>query len=104
MAARRSVDVWRAVSSLHRRIHQVPQHRADGFALAGALHHEHGEQIFRWIDPEERPGHAAPEELADRAHEMRNARLGAHGEAEAETMAGGHQRALDLHLGAEMIG
>ena len=64
----------------------------DIFALTGALHHEHREQVFRGIDEEERTGHPAPEELTDGARERRHARIGAHGEAESKTVTGGHQR------------
>src|ERR1700712_1187103 len=54
----------RQQGSLHRRVHQIPQHGADVLALARALHHEHREQVLLRIDPEERSGHAAPEEVA----------------------------------------
>src|SRR6202040_2755299 len=91
-------------ASLHRRVHQAPQLIADIAALAGALHHEYGEHLFNRIDPEERAGHSAPEELTDRARERRDTGLGADREAETKTMAGRHQRRIDLDRGAEMIG
>src|SRR5205807_9250327 len=90
--------------SLHRRIHQVAHQRAGVLALAGALHHEDRKEVFLRVDPEERAGHAAPEELAGRAWEWRDAGLGAHRKAEAEAMAGRHQLALDLHVRSEVIG
>ena len=56
---------------------EIAQQVADLGALAGALHHEHGEQVFGRVDEEERAGHAAPEELADRSRERRDAGGGA---------------------------
>src|SRR5262249_24738692 len=85
------------------RVHQIPQQVADIFALAGALHHEHGEQVLGRIDEEERAGHAAPEKLPERAREGRNAAVGADREAETKTMTRRHQRRTDLHAGAEMV-
>src|SRR5438552_1440026 len=67
--------------SLHRGIHEIPHQRPRVVALARALAHEHDEHILLRIDPEERPGNAAPEILADAAGEGRNARLRTHGEA-----------------------
>src|SRR6188768_1426087 len=90
-------------TSLHRGVDQTPQQVADIFALAGALHHEHREQVFRRIDEEERAGHAAPEELAERARERRDPAMGADGEAEAKTVTWRHQRRVDLYARAEMI-
>src|SRR5207253_1917860 len=89
--------------SFHRRIHQAAHQRAEIFALAGALHHEHREHVFRWIDPEERSGHPAPEELTERSRERRHALMGADGEAEPEAVTGRHQGRIDLDLGAEMV-
>src|SRR3982074_1904328 len=73
-------------------------------ALAGALRHEDGEQLFFRIDPEERAAAAAPEELADRARERRHAVMGADRKAKAKTMAGRQQRAVDLHAWVEVVG
>src|SRR6266404_999862 len=58
----------------------------------------------RRIDPEERSGHPAPEELTERSRERRHALMGADGEAEAEAVTGRHQGRIDLDVGAEMIG
>src|SRR4029077_14492234 len=63
----------------------------------------HGEQVLLRIDPEERPAHAAPEELADRAHEGSSSLLRAHAKTEAEAVAGLRQRALYLDAGVEMV-
>src|SRR5712672_2730821 len=82
--------------SLHRRVDQVPQHRAEILALPGALHHEHAEQLFGGIDEEERSGHSAPEELTARSRERRHAFVGANGEAEPKAVTGRHQRRVDL--------
>jgi len=72
MAARRSVDGFLT----HRPISQV-RARADGFALArGNLHHEHGEQVLRRIDPEERPAMTLQKDWPTEPMKMRNARLG----------------------------
>src|SRR6266436_9558158 len=79
------IHVARGVS-LHRGVDQVSQHRADIFALAWALHHEHREHVFGGIDPEERSGHPAPEELTGRSRERRHALMVADGEAEAEAV------------------
>src|ERR1700733_6506784 len=89
--------------SLHRRVHEVAQQRAEIFALTGALRHQHRKQLLLRIDPEERSGHSAPEELAERTRERCDALLGAYGEAEAEAMAGRHQRTLNFHIRTEMI-
>src|SRR5215475_12151407 len=106
MAARRLVDVLSSLRTqgvrpddsklVDRRVNKSARERAEIFALAGSLRHEHREQVLRRIDPEEGAGPAAPEKLADRARERRHAGLRAHGETEAEAVAGGHQRALDL--------
>src|SRR6185437_16800045 len=93
-----------ASRSLHRRVHAIAQEVAEILALAGSLHHEDRHQILLRVDPEEGAGHPAPEELSDRARERRNAGLRADREAKTEPMAGRHQRALDLHVGAQMIG
>src|SRR5215472_9263547 len=93
-----------AFGSLHRRVHPAAQEVADILALARPLHHEYREQVLLRIDPEEGAGHAAPEKLADRARERRDARVRAHGEAEAEPVPGREQRTLDLHGGIEVIG
>src|SRR4030081_760754 len=90
--------------SLHRRVHQSAQQGAEGFALAGALRHKHGEQLFLWIDPEERSGDPAPEELADRAREWRHALLGSDRKTQTEAVAGRQERRFNLHLGAEVVG
>ena len=45
--------------------------------LSRALHHKDREQILLRVDPEEGAGHAAPEELALRAQERRDAGLAA---------------------------
>ena len=73
--------------SLHRRVHQSAQQGAEVFALTGALRHEHGEQLFLWIDPEERSGDPAPEALADRTREWRHARLGSDRKTQTEAVA-----------------
>src|SRR6476659_3768918 len=70
----------------HRRRDQVSQHDANILPLAGTLHHEHREQVLLRVDPEERSGHPAPEELAGRTGEGCEARMGADGEAETETV------------------
>src|SRR5262252_8533475 len=67
-----------AFGSLHRRVHPAAQEVADILALARPLHHEYREQVLLRIDPEEGAGHAAPEKLADRARERRDARVRAH--------------------------
>src|SRR6476469_5701641 len=72
--------------SLHRRVHQGAQQRAEIFALAGALGHEHGKQVFPRIDPEERSADPAPEVLADRARERRHALMGAHRKAKPKAV------------------
>src|SRR5439155_11244201 len=90
--------------SLHRSSDQVAQHDADILALARALHHEHREQILLRVDPEERSGHPAPEELAERTRERRHAVMGADREAETKSVAGRHQGRVDLDAWAEMIG
>src|SRR5258705_11007872 len=72
--------------SLHRRVHQAAQLRAEIFALAGPLRHEHGKQLFLRIDPEEGPAHPAPEELTDRARERRHAFHRSHREAKAKAV------------------
>src|ERR1700760_2319118 len=95
--------VWRA-AFLHRRVHEIPYQRPRVLPLSRSLHHEHGEQILLRVDPEERAGHAAPEELAGRAQERRDSGLAAHREAQAETVSGGHEVAVDLHLRRQMIG
>ena len=69
---------------IHRRVNQIPQQVADVFALAGSLHHEHGEQVLGGIDEEERAGHAAPEELPSRAEERSHAGVGPDGKSQAE--------------------
>src|SRR3984957_15232445 len=100
----RGQEVISSALSLHRRIDQPPQQRADVFALAGALHHEHDEHVFHRIDKEERAGHSAPVELTDRAGERRHALIGADRKAEAEAVTGRHQGRVDLDPGAEMVG
>src|SRR5229473_5561417 len=90
-------------ASLHRRINQAAQQRAEIFALAGALRHEHGKQLFFRIDPEEGSGHPAPEELTDRARERRHALIGPHCEAKTKAVTRRHQMGLELDLGAEMV-
>ena len=77
---------------------------AEIFALAGSLRHEDGKQIFLRINPEEGPGHAAPEELTDRACERCHALLGAHRKAEAKAVAGRHEMAIQLHVRSEVVG
>src|SRR6266542_3077858 len=69
-------------------VDQIPQQVADIFALAGALHHEHREQVLGGVDEEERAGHAAPEELTERARERRDASVSTDSEAEAKAMTG----------------
>src|SRR3954452_3670822 len=91
-------------ASLHRRVHQAPHLIAQIHALPRSLRHEHREQFFRWVDPEERAGHAAPEELPDRSRKRRHALMRAHGKTEPEAVARGEQRAADLHAGVEMVG
>src|ERR1700739_22978 len=71
----------------HRCVHQAAHQRAEIFALARALRHEHGEQLFLRIDPEERSGDPAPEELADRDRERRHALMGGYAKTEAEAVA-----------------
>src|SRR6185437_8294298 len=90
--------------SLHRRVHQAANQGAEIFALAGPLRHEDGKQTFLRIDPEEGPGHAAPEELTDRACKRCHALLGAHRKAEAKTVAGRHEMAIQLHVRSEVVG
>src|SRR6266852_388936 len=89
--------------SLHRCVNQVSHQRAEIFALARALHHEHREHVFSRIDPEEGSGQSAPEELAERSWKRRHALMGADREAETEAVTGRHQERIDLDLGAEMI-
>src|SRR5260370_21971123 len=94
----------RAVSSLHRRVPQTARQRAEIFALAGALRHEYGKQLFPGGDPEERSRPAAPEELADRAREWRHALTGAHRTAEPTAVPRQrHQMAIERDLGAAMV-
>src|SRR5262245_19321350 len=93
-----------ASRSLHRRVHQIPHQRARVLPLSRSLHHEDREHIFLRVDPEERAGHTTPEELALRAQERRYAGFAAHGKAEAETVAGRNEFALDLYLRRKMIG
>src|SRR5262245_7598310 len=114
MAARRLVDVLSSLRTqgvrrddsklFDRRVNKSARECAEILALAGALRNAHREQDLRRIGAEEGAGPAAPEKLADRARERRHAGLRAHRETEAEAVAGGHQRALDLDVGAEMIG
>src|SRR5436190_415490 len=92
-------------ASLHRRVHQTSHQRAQIFALARTLRHEHGKQLLPGIDPEEGSADPAPEILADRAREWRHALMGAHRKAEPKAMARQrHQMAIELDLGAEMVG
>src|ERR1700675_4442957 len=72
--------------SLHRRVDEVAQERADVFALARTLHHEHREHVFGRIDPEEGSGHPVPEDLTGRARETRHALAGRHGEGQPNTV------------------
>src|SRR6218665_3772784 len=40
---------------IHQRlVHTLAHHRAVGNALGHGLHHQDGEQVFLWVDPEER--------------------------------------------------
>src|ERR1700733_10470894 len=74
------------------------------FALAGALRHEDGKQLFLRIDPEEGSGHPAPEELAGRTRERRHSLDGSHRKAEAEAVTRRHQMGFELHGRIEMVG
>src|ERR1700754_1325789 len=79
-------------SSLDRCVHQIAHHRAGVDALVRALRHEHGKQVLLRVDPEEGAGHAAPEELADRAEEGGDAGLSADAKAETEAVTRREQR------------
>ena len=62
------------------------------------------EHLFDRIDPEERPGHAAPEEFAQRSRKRREALGRAHREAETEAVTGRHQDGVGFDVCSEMIG
>src|SRR5260370_42680622 len=90
-------------SLLHSRIHQTSHLRAEIFALAGALRHEDGKQLFLRIDPEERSTDPAPEKLADRARERRQALIGSQRKAGAKAVPRSPQHThLELALRTEM--
>src|SRR5205807_9239111 len=76
---------------------------AEIFSLARTLRHEHGKKLLLRIDPEERSGHPAPEELTYRTRKRRHALLRAHRKAETEAVTCRHQMTFEPDLGTKMI-